>query len=92
MRGGGDRRSIDVDPTVRVEPVGLGLMCDYNRGGGGGGGMSRARRRRQTLNRRGPYCSNGVLSDWVSCYEIFIYSVGQGERVRAQRRRQMLNR
>jgi len=30
MRGGGDRRSIDEDPTVRVEPVGLGLMCDYN--------------------------------------------------------------
>ena len=29
MRGGGDRRSIDEDPTVRVEPVGLGLMCDY---------------------------------------------------------------
>ena len=29
-RGGGDRRSIDEDPTVRVEPVGLGLMCDYN--------------------------------------------------------------
>jgi len=30
MRGGGDRRSMDEDPTVRVEPVGLGLMCDYN--------------------------------------------------------------
>jgi len=30
MRGGGDRRSIDEDPTVQVEPVGLGLMCDYN--------------------------------------------------------------
>ena len=29
MRGGGDRRSIDEDPTVRVVPVGLGLMCDY---------------------------------------------------------------
>jgi len=26
MRGGGDRRSIDEDPTVRVEPVELGLM------------------------------------------------------------------
>jgi len=26
MRGGGDRRSIDKDSTVRVEPVGLGLM------------------------------------------------------------------
>ena len=30
MRGGGDRRSIDKEPTVQVEPVGLGLMCDYN--------------------------------------------------------------
>jgi len=29
IRGGGDRRSIDEDLTVRVEPVGLGLICDH---------------------------------------------------------------
>jgi len=40
MRGGGDRRSIDEDPTVRVEPVGLGLMLRniyiFRRAGGKG--------------------------------------------------------
>jgi len=69
MRGGGDRRSIDKEPTVQVEPVGLGLMCDYNIIVGRGG-----------LNAQNRICFELRASNpkRVSCYEIYIYSVGQG--------------